>query len=272
MSKTLQLFLGSKYNSIKHKKYFSVYDNLFSKYINKKIIFVEIGISNGGSLQIWKKLFGDKARIIGIDLNPECKKFEEKGIEVFIGDQSNPKFWKYFFRKVGKVDIILDDGGHTNKQQILTTVSCIPNINNNGMLVTEDTHMSYIKEFNNPNKYSFISFVKKCIDDINFTFPNLNNFNYSLNKYIYSIQTFESIVCFHVSRERCCMNKIITNKKLSYKIEDYRYYGTKNLETPEKLIFLKKIFLLRKIVIFFRYIIYKNSNKKLDKITSVYFK
>ena len=68
------------------------------------------------------------------------------------------------------------------------------------------------------------------------------------------------------------MNKIITNKKLSYKIEDYRYYGTKNLETPEKLIFLKKIFLLRKIVIFFRYIIYKNSNKKLDKITSVYFK
>lgn len=271
-SKTLQLFLGSKYNSIKQKKYFSVYDDLFSKYINKKIIFVEIGILNGGSLQIWKKFFGDKARIIGIDLNPKCKKFEEKGIEVFIGDQSNPKFWKYFFRKVGKVDIILDDGGHTNKQQILTTVSCIPNINNNGMLVTEDTHTSYIKEFNNPNKYSFISFVKKCIDDINFTFPNLNNFYYSLNKYIYSIQTFESIVCFHVSRERCYMNKSITNKKLSYKIQDYRYYGIKNLETPKKFIFLKKIFLLRKIVIFFRYIIYKTSNKELDKITSIYFK
>ena len=94
-SKTLKLFLQSKYNSTKYKKYFKVYDDLFSKYINKKIIFVEIGISNGGSLQIWKKFFGNKARIIGIDLNPKCKEFEEKGIEIFIGDQSNPKFWKY---------------------------------------------------------------------------------------------------------------------------------------------------------------------------------
>jgi hypothetical protein len=68
------------------------------------------------------------------------------------------------------------------------------------------------------------------------------------------------------------MNKSITNKKLSYKIQDYRYYGIKNLETPKKFIFLKKIFLLRKIVIFFRYIIYKTSNKELDKITSIYFK
>jgi len=271
-SKTLQLFFKSKYNSIKHEKYFKVYDYLFSKYINKEIIFVEIGILNGGSLQIWKKFFGNKARIIGIDLNPECKKFEEKGIQVFIGDQSDPKFWKYFFRKVGKVDIILDDGGHTNRQQILTTISCIPNINENGMLVVEDTHTSYIKEFNNPNKYSFINFVKKCIDDINFTFPNLNSFYYSLNKYIFSIQTFESIVCFYVSRKRCYVNKNINNEKFSYKIEDFRYHGSINLKFPKRFLFFKKIFLVRKIVNFIKSIIIKIINKKLDKITSVYFK
>ena len=272
MSKTLKLFKKSKYNSIKYKKYFRVYDNLFSKYINKKIVFVEIGILNGGSLQIWKKFFGNKARIIGIDLNPKCKKFEEKGVEVFIGDQSNPKFWKYFFKKVGKVDIILDDGGHTNKQQILTAISVVKNINNNGILVTEDTHTSYMKEFNNPNKYSFIGFVKKCIDDINFTFPNLNNFYYSLNKYVYSIQIFESIVCFHISKENCYMNKLVNNKKFSYDFDDYRDYRRGNLEFVKKFRFLKKIFLLGKIVIFFKYIIYKIINKKLDKTLSIYFK
>jgi 23S rRNA U2552 (ribose-2'-O)-methylase RlmE/FtsJ len=272
VSKALLLFKKSKYHSIKLEKYFKVYDYLFSKYINKKIIFVEIGILNGGSLQIWKKFFGNKARIIGIDLNPKCKKFEGKGIEVFIGDQSNPKFWKYFFRKVGKVDIILDDGGHTNSQQIMTTISCVPNINNNGMLIIEDTHTSYMKEFNNPNRYSFINFVKKCIDDINFTFQNLNSFNYSLNKYIFSIQTFESIVCFYISRERCYVNKSINNKKFSYKNKDFRYHGRTILESPKKFGFLKKIFLIRKMIIFARSIIYKIINKKLDKITSVYFK
>ena len=272
MNKTLSLFKKSKFHSIKLEKYFQVYDYLFSKYINKKIIFVEIGILNGGSLQIWKKFFGKKARIIGIDLNPKCKKFEEKGIEVFIGDQSNPKFWKYFFRKVGKVDIILDDGGHTNSQQILTTISCVPNINDNGMLIIEDTHTSYMKEFNNPNRYSFINFVKKCIDDINFTFPNLNSFNYSLNKYIFSIQAFESIVCFYISRKRSYVNKIINNKKFSYENKDFRYHGTTILESTKRFLFLKKIFLITKIVIFARSIILRIINKKLGKTTSVYFK
>src|SRR5210317_980033 len=103
----------------------------------KKIIFVEIGIFQGGSLNIWKNYFGKNSRIIGIDLNPKCKKFrnKKKNIDVFIGDQSNPMFWRNFFKKVGKVDIILDDGGHTNKQQILTLLNTINNINNGGKLV-----------------------------------------------------------------------------------------------------------------------------------------
>lgn len=103
MSRTLKLFLESKYYSTKLIKYFKLYDDLFSKYINKKIIFVEIGILNGGSLQIWKKFFGNKARIIGIDQNPNCKKFEEKGIEVFIGDQSDQNFGDIFLKKLEKL-------------------------------------------------------------------------------------------------------------------------------------------------------------------------
>ncbi len=69
MSETEKLFKESKYQSYKFQKYFNVYDELFSPYKNKEITFVEIGILNGGSLSIWKKFLGDKARIIGIDLN-----------------------------------------------------------------------------------------------------------------------------------------------------------------------------------------------------------
>ena len=129
MSKSLsKLFEKSENFCIKYEKYFDVYEKYFSKYKEKNIIFVEIGIFNGGSLKVWKEYFGPNAKIIGIDLNPECKKFEEDGIEVHIGNQSDPKFWDNFFLLVGNVDIILDDGGHTNLDQIITTTKCINNI------------------------------------------------------------------------------------------------------------------------------------------------
>ena len=156
-----KLFSESKNYSRKHKKYFNVYDNIFSHYKNKKITFVEVGLLDGGSLLIWRKYFGPNARIIGIDINKDCKKFEEDGFEIFIGSQSDPLFWDSFFKEVGNVDIILDDGGHTNEQQIITTLKCIPYIKDDGIHVVEDTHTSYQKNFGNPSKYSFINFTKK---------------------------------------------------------------------------------------------------------------
>ena len=156
MTSTLKLFLNSNKFSTKHKKYFDVYDEIFKDFINKEITFVEVGILNGGSLEIWREYFGPNARIIGIDLNPDCKKFEKDGIEIFIGDQSNPEFWDNFYNKVGPIDILLDDGGHTNLQQIITTVKSIENINDGGLLVTEDTHTSYQSEFYNPNEKNYI--------------------------------------------------------------------------------------------------------------------
>ena len=36
---------------------------------------------------MWRDYFGKDARIIGIDLNPEAKKWEKHGFEIFIGNQ-----------------------------------------------------------------------------------------------------------------------------------------------------------------------------------------
>ena len=108
MTGTFDLFQQSQKNSGKHKKYFEVYDKIFERFRNKKITFVEVGVLNGGSLEIWKKYFHEDSRIIGIDLNPECKKFEKKGVEIFIGNQSSETFWDDFYKKVGKIDILLE--------------------------------------------------------------------------------------------------------------------------------------------------------------------
>ena len=97
-----ELFLKSKNFSFKLENYFDAYHENFKEFRNKEITFVEIGIFQGGSLEIWKKYFGDKARIIGIDINPECKKFEDdqyvyilKAIEYFNKRISNPKFFLF---------------------------------------------------------------------------------------------------------------------------------------------------------------------------------
>jgi len=222
-------FVKSKYLSLKYKNYFFIYDKLFNKYKNKNITFVEIGVFSGGSLFMWKNFFGKKAKIIGIDLNPESKKFEKYGFKVFIGDQSKESFWKIFFQKVGKVDLVLDDGGHTNYQQIITTNCCIPNIKDNGMLVVEDVHTSFIKnKWYNPSKYSYINYCKKLIEDINTRYPGLKKYNYSLNKYIYSIQNFESIVAYKINRKLCKTNIEIRNAKKSIDPKELRSQLDKN--------------------------------------------
>ena len=244
MLSSYKLFIKSKNYSLKWQKYFDVYDIIFKKFRKKKITFVEVGVLNGGSLEIWKKYFHPKSRIIGIDLNPKCKKFQKSGIEIIIGDQSDENFWNKFYKKVGKIDILLDDGGHTNKQQIITTLKSMPNINDGGVVIIEDTHTSYMKNFGNPNKYSFINFTKKLIDDINYKFTDLGNFKVSLNDYIYSIQYFESFVVFHINTKKTTYNNIISNKFFQKK--DFRDTKIQDL--------LKKKLLSNKIIYKFKFL------------------
>jgi len=107
-------FLKSPYFSLKHGNYFPIYDELLLKFVGQPITFIEIGVLEGGSLFMWRDFFGKNARVIGIDMNPEAAKWREHGFEIFIGDQSSPKFWKELHEKVGSVNVVLDDGGHRN--------------------------------------------------------------------------------------------------------------------------------------------------------------
>tara|TARA_B100000965_G_scaffold214815_1_gene179603 strand:- start:88 stop:918 length:831 start_codon:yes stop_codon:yes gene_type:complete len=222
----IKFFHESEYYTLKYKNYFPIYEKLFSKFRGKKITFVEIGVLSGGSLFMWRNYFGDQARIIGVELNPEAKRFEKYGFEIFIGNQGDEKFWNNFFDKVGDVDIILDDGGHTNFQQIVTTCCCISHIKDEGLLAVEDVFHSYgvsygSKGFFNPSKFSFINFCKKTIDDINYRFPGSKKFRFSLNEYIYSAEFFESFVAFHVNRKMCeIKNEVLRNKGHDIKVED----------------------------------------------------
>lgn len=189
-------YLKSPYKSIKHSTYFNVYDALFSRYIGKKITFVEIGILSGGSLFMWREFFGPEARIIGIDLNPAAKKWENYGFEIFIGSQSDTEFWLNFCKEVGEIDIVLDDGGHTYLQQITTCEMLLSAIKENGLIVVEDTHTSYMNGFGS-RSYSFIKYACSVVDAINYRSWKIGA--RGLNRPIWSVQFFESIVAIHIN-------------------------------------------------------------------------
>ena len=260
-SKAFQSYTKSNLRSIKIESYFNVYDEIFKNYIGKNIVFVEIGVLHGGSLQMWRDYFGKQARIIGVDINPKAKMLEEKGFEIFIGSQSSENFWNDFYKKVGFVDIVLDDGGHQNAQQIITAFKSIPNINDGGVFVTEDTHTSYMPSFGNPSKYSFINFVKNKIDKINYRFPEFKDKN-SVEKRIFSISFYESIVALNINSKKSIIPNFLENNKNSL-TKEYLWDGSFSEFFPktQKIIdkrfkFLKEIPVLKK---FIRILFYKKN-------------
>ena len=229
-------YLASPFLSLKHSAYFQVYEELLSKYRNKKITFVEVGVLNGGSLFMWREFFGPEARIIGVDFNPLAKRWEEDGFEILVGSQSSPDFWRDFFRSIGMVDVLLDDGGHTNEQQIVTTHQSIPFIKDGGLLIVEDVHASYFKDFGNPSKYSFINYAKLFVDGINARFPGVEVVKNMFRDAVYSAHFYDSIVAFSVDRRKCFVSSWTSNEGQTFEAEDYRHHDSLARKTNQAFI------------------------------------
>jgi cephalosporin hydroxylase len=219
-----QSYRRSPYLSRKHSSYFPAYQDLLERYRNKPIVFLEVGILNGGSLFMWRDFFGPAARIIGVELNPEARKWEQSGFEIYIGSQSDPKFWRDLFEKIGPVDVILDDGGHTNEQQIVTVCESLPFVRDGGMVIVEDTHTSYFREFGNPSPYSFMNFAKSVVDEINGRCPWVRNSKHQRHNYVWSVAFYESIVCFNVNRTKSFVSWPTSNSGASSNAQDYRHH------------------------------------------------
>jgi len=167
----LELYFTQNPGRLIHKcvHYFDIYDQYFSKYRDKEIVLLEIGINYGGSLQMWKHYFGNKAKIYGIDINPECKKFEEENVKIFIGSQSDRSFLKEVVSQMPVIDILIDDGGHNMQQQIRTFEELFGHVKKDGLYLCEDLHSSYRLGYGGgyKRKGTFIEFSKNFIDQLN---------------------------------------------------------------------------------------------------------
>ena len=130
------------------------------------------------------------------------------------------------------------------------------------MLVVEDIHTSFIKnKWYNPSKYSYINYCKKLIEDVNSRYPGIKKHNYSLSKYIYSIQNFESIVSFKINRNLCKTNFEVRNAKKSTNPKEFRSQLDKN----SLLYKIKKFFNTKSNFTYLTFVINSIKSKKFFK-------
>lgn len=178
--------------------YFPVYEQYFQKYVGRPVVFLEIGCGKGGSLQMWKEYFGPHAKIIGIDINPKCKKFEEDQIDIRIGSQSDVQFLNSVIEEFGYPDIVLDDGSHLMSDILTSFNHLYPKTDKNGIYMVEDLHTAYWEEYEGGlrKEGSFIEKCKYLIDELNAEHSrgkvDISNFS----KTTLSMHFYDSMVVF----------------------------------------------------------------------------
>ena len=145
-----------------------VYDQIFARYLDagKPLRLLEIGVQNGGSLEIWKKYLPPESEIHGMDINPGCCQLEfGANIHFHLGSATDDDLINRLFART-YFDIIIDDGSHLCNEVISTFFSLFKKIKPGGLYIIEDLHTSYWEKFGGRlhNKNSSIEFFKHFID------------------------------------------------------------------------------------------------------------
>ena len=140
------LFLAHRGNvSDKWEQYLAIYEAELASFVarGKPVRLLEIGVQNGGSLEIWRSYLPPGSSVVGIDIDPACAQLTlGDGIRVLIGDVSDSATLD---RLLGDAvfDIVVDDGSHRSEHIIAAFESCWGRVAPGGLFIIEDLHCSY---------------------------------------------------------------------------------------------------------------------------------
>jgi hypothetical protein len=168
MKKTLNqlaTYHGTDKSSLAHD-YVSRYEIYLESYRETEFNFLEIGIYNGASLKTWRDYF-PKAKVLGLDIDESCKVYEDgERVKVRIGDQTDREFLRSVEKEAGVFHVIVDDGGHTWKQQIVSFETLFPLLSPGGLYFVEDMHTSYADKWKD-YEISGVEYFKSLVDSVN---------------------------------------------------------------------------------------------------------
>lgn len=167
LSSILESHSGRIVHKIQH--YIPIYESYFEVFRGKSPKVLEIGVGKGGSLQVWRKYFGEDATIVGLDIREKCLDYVEDGISVVIGDQTNPEIIKETVAKYGPFDVVIDDGSHMMSHISSTFELLYKTLPPDGVYLIEDLCCSYWSEFEGGlrKETTFVEIAKRLVDELN---------------------------------------------------------------------------------------------------------
>jgi len=142
-------FLGKHRNhtdksSLDHN-YLVWYERFLEPMRDEPITILEIGVSGGESLRTWRDYF-QRARIVGMDIDPACQQHAGDRIEVVVGDSGNLSDLARV-ASLGPFDIVVDDGGHAANDQIIAWNALLPSVKPSGLYILEDIMVAPVSDF-----------------------------------------------------------------------------------------------------------------------------
>lgn len=155
----------------KWSNYIDNYERILLEYRDKPISLLEIGVQNGGSLEIWAKYFTRANVIIGCDINPACRQldYDDPRIKIVIGNVTSDATESDILDYADAFDIIIDDGSHQSGDIIRSFAKYFPHVAENGIYIIEDLCCSYWQDYNGGlyHPHAPQAFLKHLTDIIN---------------------------------------------------------------------------------------------------------
>lgn len=154
--------------SDKWSGYLRVYDKLFAPYRHKPVRLLEIGVQNGGSLEVWSQYFPSASRLIGCDIEPACAqlRYDDPRIAIVVGDAVADSTQTQITGYSDSFDIVIDDGSHRSSDIVRAFCRYFAILEPGGIFVAEDLHCSYWMEFEGGlyDPASAVAFFKMLVD------------------------------------------------------------------------------------------------------------
>lgn len=127
--------------------YLEHYEQFFAPWRDKSVRLLEIGVAQGHSLVLWSRYF-PLASIVGCDIDlKRCKQPLPDRVRLWEADQRSAASLVNMVNNLGDFDIIIDDGSHNSKDQVLTFDTLWPHLAAGGIYAIEDLHVNYFAEF-----------------------------------------------------------------------------------------------------------------------------
>ena len=119
--------------------YLDKYEYFLKTFKDREFTLLELGVFDGASERMWKDYF-PKAQIIGVDIDPRCKEYEEERIWIDIADLGKPEELKRL--REYRPAIIIDDASHLWSHQINAMLLLFRALPSGGVYIIEDMETS----------------------------------------------------------------------------------------------------------------------------------